>query len=206
MKRFIKNSYLFLIFFIILVSKDYVLSFFVKMPKVNIKDSYVQRLEQEIADINIIKNNEYKSNYYYAKVLYQNPYKPGYINIAIDDNKIKKNDYVIHNNMLLGTINKVYKNRAEVKLINASDFIMQVSINDCYGILRDMKAEGINKYCPVDIGDEVYTSNLGYIKDKVLIGTVVKKISDKNEISDVYEVKSGNTFSNLNYLIIIGGE
>lgn len=205
MKKFIKNSYLFLILFIIIVAKNYILGFFAHFPEPNIKDSYVLSLEKEINDIKLIKNSNYESNFYYGKVLYQNPYKLGYINIIIDSEKIQKGDLVLSDGALIGTIYKVKNSEAEVKTLYAKDFTLQVSINECYGILKENKIETIDNYCPININDEVYTSDIGN-NSKVLIGTVFQIIKDKNKVSNTYILKPIKNFSNLNYLIIMGGK
>ncbi len=205
MKRFIKNGYLFLILFIIVISKNYVLSFFARMPDVNIKDAYIQSLEDEIEEIKLIENTSYKDEFYYGKVIYQNPYKKGFISIVASSEKVKKGDLVLSDSVLIGVINKVDKKTAEVKTIYAEDFVLPVRINNCYGILENDTIEGIDKYCPVGESDEVYTSDLSQFNEKILIGTISKVIKDKNGISDTYVLKPMKNFSNLNYLIIIGG-
>ena len=204
MKKFIKNSYLFLILFILIIAKNYVLGFFTRLPEPVIKDSYVETLEAEIANINLIKNNNYKNNFYYAKVLYLNPYKPGYINILIDSENIKTGDLVISDSALLGTIANVKNKQAEVKTLYAEDFLLQVSINNCYGILKNDKIETIDNYCPIKIGDEVYSAQ-SFLQDKILVGTIQDIIKDKNKVSNTYVLKPLKNFSNLNYLIVIGG-
>ncbi len=205
MKKFIKNSYLFLILFIIVISKNYILSFFARIPDVNIKDAYIQSLEDEIEEIKLIENTSYKDEFYYGKVIYQNPYKKGFISIVTGSKKVKKGDLVLSDSVLIGVINKVDKKTAEVKTIYAEDFALPVRINNCYGILKNDTIEGIDKYCPVGESDEVYTSDLSPFNEKFLIGTINKVIKDKNGISDTYILKPMKNFSNLNYLIIIGG-
>ena len=205
MRKFIKNGYLFLILFIILLTRDYLLSFFSSIPKTNIKDSYVLKLEKEIEDLNIIKNKTYLSNFYYGKVLYQNPYKPGYLNILINSLDIKKGDLVLSDDSLIGIINDVKFPEASVKSVYTKDFLLGVTINNCYGILKGNIISGIDNYCEVHDEDEVYTSDNNLIKDKVLIGKIVKINKDLNEVSNTYEIKFAKEYQNLNYLIIIGG-
>ena len=72
-KKFINNSYLFLILFIILISKNFIFSLF--KPRYTFNESVlVSSLYEQINKINIIKGYDYKDNITYAKVINNNVY------------------------------------------------------------------------------------------------------------------------------------
>lgn len=168
-------TFLLLIFFMLFLSKDFLYGLFIPHNKINIKI-----------------NSEYKD----GKILYQNPYKFNEeLIIALDTKDINKNDYVINESGLIGVIDKTYKNMAIVKLLTSTDIMMQVRVNDCYGILSyDKKTliKNIGNHCKVKKEDKVYTSNLGYVDEEIYVGKIKKIIKDKNEITNDYEIDLEN--------------
>ena len=207
MKMFIKNSYLFLIFFILLLSKSFWSSLFIPKEKIDIENIYIKKLEKEINDLKKIDKVKYKTNFYYGKVLYQNPYKYNEeLIISIDTSNISKNDYVITMDGLLGIIDKTYQNYAIIKMLTSSNILLQVKINDCYGLLKyenKLIVTNINNYCNISLNDKVYTSNLGYLDEEILVGKVTDIIYDKNEIANTYIVTSEANFNDLNYVVVL---
>lgn len=206
MKLFIKNSYLFLIFFILLLSKDFIMGLFNYVPKIEYESLYVKKLEDEIKNINVIKGNNVFNSFSYGKIVYKNPYsKYEMVTMLIDSDSIARNDLVINNMGLVGVVDKVYKNYALVKLVNSSDIVMQVKINDCYGVLRYDKyfyVDNVDSLCNVVKNDNIYTSDLGYFSEKVNIGKVNNINIFKNG-KKIYQIKFDVNFNNLNYVIIL---
>jgi len=208
MKVFIKNSYLFLIFFILLLSKDYLLGF-LSFPSFTYIDKYSKSLEKEIENINVIKNNNYKTSFSYAKVLWQNPYKFNEEITILIENKIFVNDYVVNKQGLVGYVSKVYENYATVDLITSKSAIFQVKINECYGLLKFEKSlvvTGINSYCKVNKGDLVYTSSLGFYNEKILVGSIKDIKYDENKIENTLLIEPAANLNELSYLLVLSKE
>ena len=206
--KLIKNSYLFFIFFILLLSKNFLISLFIPNKQINI-DSYTKSLENNIKEIN--NNLIIKQNYYLGKILYQNPYKFNEeIIIAINTNNLDINNYVISNNYLIGTINKIYQDFIIVKLLTSNNTLLQVKINNCYGLLKyqnnNLIVTNISDYCNINMNMDVYTSNLGYLDDEILIGKVIDIIYDENNITNDYIIMPYANFNYINYVYVIAKE
>ena len=206
--KLIKNSYLFMIFFVLLLSKNFLISLFIPKDTINI-NSYTKSLENNLEELS--NNLIIKQNYYLGKVLYQNPYKFNQeIIIAINTDNLDINNYVISNNYLIGTINKKYKNFIIVKLLTSNDTLLQVKINNCYGLLKYQNnaliVSNISDYCNINIDMDVYTSNLGYLDDEILIGRVKNIIYDENNITNDYIIMPYANFNYLNYVYVITKE
>lgn len=200
MKKFIKNSYLFFLLIIILVSKNFIFSLL--KPKYKYDESMViSSLYTQIEKINLIKNYSYKDIITYAKVINNNVYAfRNELKIACDTENISKNDTVVYDKYLIGIVKNIYKNFAIVKLITNNSFQLQGYGKNEDGILKynDNKLifstnENLN------IGDEVYISNLSGYNEKIVVGTVsnIVYMPDK-----VYEIKTYN-LNNLDYLVVL---
>lgn len=201
-----KKIYLFIVLIALLISKNIFYSIY-KLDEVNIRNAYIKKLEKEIDNINIIKNNNYKTSFSYGKVLLQNVYKfKEELTIIIDSDSVREKDYVVNNDGLIGIIKNVYEKQATVSLINSKDLVMQVQINNCYGILENkdtLIVRGIDNYCLVSEGDLIKTSSLSGYDEQVPVGIVSNIIKDDNQISNFYEVKTSTNLNNLNYVIIL---
>lgn len=200
MKKFIKNSYLFFLLIIILVSKNFIFSLL--KPKYKYDESIViSSLYTQIEKINLIKNYSYKDIITYAKVINNNVYAfRNELKIACDTENISKNDTVVYDKYLIGIVKNIYKNFAIVKLITNNSFQLQGYGKNEDGILKynDNKLifstnENLN------IGDEVYISKLSGYNEKIVVGTVsnIVYMPDK-----VYEIKTYN-LNNLDYLVVL---
>ena len=200
MKKFIKNSYLFFLLIIILVSKNFIFSLL--KPKYKYDESIViSSLYTQLEKINFIKNYSYKDIITYAKVINNNVYAfRNELKIACDTENISKNDIVVYDKYLIGIVKNIYKNFAIVKLITNNSFQLQG-----YGKNED----GILKYNDnnlifstnenLNIGDEIYISNLSGYNEKIVVGTVnnIVYMPDK-----MYEIKTYN-LNNLDYLVVL---
>ena len=210
MKVFIKNSYLFLIFFILLIIKPFLYGLLSPKEKIEITNLYVNKLENEIKNIKIIDNIFLNTKGVYGKVLYQNPYK--FIDelvIATNTDNINKNNYVINDKGLIGIVDKIYQNQVIVKMLTSKDILLQIRVNNCYGLLsydKKLIISNINNYCQINPEDEVFTSNLGYQDEEVLIGKVGTIYIDSNRLIYKYEVNPVVDFNNLNYVVILSSD
>ena len=172
MKILLKNSYLFLIFFILLVCKN----------------SYHQI------------SNLYQDKY----MFYLSPYKFNEeLILFIDEDNLHINDYVLSNNHLIGVIDKVYNQMSIIKLLTNKDTLLQISINDCYGLLKYENNKSIvtniNNYCDVKTGDNVYIGDIS-------VGEVSGFIIDNNLISNTYLIKLDYLNTTIKKINIIKGD
>lgn len=207
MKLFIKNSYLFIIFFIILLSKNFIFSLFKPKCNINYENIYTLSLEKEIENINIIKNNNYKTYFTYGKVINNNIYKfKEEIKVSCDTSNIKKNDLIIKDDYLIGIVKNVYKDYIIGLLITSKDFIITGTINNEYTVIKNednlLKATLIPIDKKININDKVYVSSLTGFNEKILIGYVDKINYDPNKISNNYIIKFNN-LNNLDYVVIL---
>lgn len=207
MKLFIKNSYLFIIFFIILLSKNFIFSLFKPKCNINYENMYTLSLEKEIENINIIKNNNYKTFFTYGKVINNNIYKfKEEIKVSCDTSNIKKNDLIIKDDYLIGIVKNVYKDYIIGLLITSKDFIITGTINNEYTVIKNednlLKATLIPIDKKININDKVYVSSLTGFNEKILIGYVDKINYDPNKISNNYIIKFNN-LNNLDYVVIL---
>lgn len=207
MKLFIKNSYLFIIFFIILLSKNFIFSLFKPKCNVNYQNMYTLSLEKEIENINIIKKNNYKTYFTYGKVINNNIYKfKEEIKVSCDTTNIKKNDLIIKDDYLIGIVKNVYKDYIIGLLITSKDFIITGTINNEYTVIKNKDNLLMATLIPVDkninINDLVFVSSLTGFNEKILIGYVDKINYDPNKISNNYIIKFNN-LNNLDYVVIL---
>ena len=203
----IKYILIYLILIIVILNKSNIMSFFACQNNIKVESIYEEKLKKELKDIDLIDKVNIESNYIYGKVFYQNPYKFNEeLVILTDTNNLKRNDYVINESGFIGIVDKIYKNYIIVKMISSKDFIIQVSVNDCYGILQNNRISNIKKICNVKENDEVYTSNLGYLDEKIFLGKIINVSKDSNDIEDIYNFKKSVNLNNLNYVVIITGE
>ena len=193
MKAFITKSPYLITFFILLIIRP----FFYEL--------LIPKKEITINNINVLESKDNSNNYIYGKLLYQNPYKfnEEFV-IAVDDNLVNINDYVINEKGLLGLITKKYNNIGIVKMVTSKDFLLQVQINNCYGLLNHSLITNVDAHCSINIGDRVYTSNLYHIKEKIGIGSISKIIKDENNITSSFEISFFNNEIISEEVIVIG--
>ena len=130
---------------------------------------------------------------------------------------IQKNMAVITKNGLIGKIDKVSKNSAEVKLITSEDINFKVSISiktneiDNYAIMNGydkttgfIQATGIDKTTEIHKGDIVLTSGLGELfPSGIYIGTVEDIKNDKYNLSKTISIKTGQNFNDIHYVTVL---
>ena len=186
MKAFITKSPYLITFFILLIIKPFFYGLLIPKKEITLNT------------INI-------NNYTYGNLLYQNPYKfnEEFV-IAIDDDLAKINDYVINEKGLLGIVSKKYHNMAIVKMLTSKDFLLQVQINNCYGLLKNSLITNVDAHCDIKKDDIVYTSNLYYVKEVIKVGTISKVIKDENNIADSFEISFFNNEIIPEEVLVIG--
>ncbi len=130
---------------------------------------------------------------------------------------IKKGMAVITKNGLIGKITKVSHNSSEVKLITSDDTKFKISISiktnevDNYAILNGydkkeglIKATGIDKTTPINVGDNVLTSGLGSMfPGGIFIGNVEKIEKDKYDLSKTVYIKTKQNFNEIHYVTVL---
>lgn len=123
------------------------------------------------------------------------------------NNNIKEQNLVVNEQGLIGIISKVNKNSSVVDFLLNENLNLSVKIKDCYGILKyenkELIVKGINNKGEVEIGDEVYTSDVSIYPEGVFIGTVEEIESDHYEIEKVIKVHPSVNFEHIKYVSII---
>ena len=192
-KAFITKSPYLITFFILLIVKPFFYGLLI--PKKEIS----------LGNVTVIESKKNTNNYIYGRLLYQNPYKYNEeFVVAIQDNLVKINDYVINEKGLLGIISKKYQNMAIVKMLTSKDLLLQVQISNCYGLLKDSHITNVDAHCNINVGDVVYTSNLYHVKEIIGIGTISKIIRDKNNIANSFEISLFNNEIIPEEILVIG--
>ncbi len=209
MINILKNSYLFLILFLLLLGKDIIINITPFYENNNnlieyklLEDKYNKLLE--FNEIDYI----YNSKYYNTYIIYKDIYN--YLNeITIHGgiNNFKKNYLVIYDNTLIGIIDKVNKNSSQVKLITNSKSKISVKINDNIGLLnfKDNKlmVSNLSNYSDIKVGDLVYTSSLGDIKESIYIGIVKEVILTNKELEKQVIVDYKIDIKDINYVTVM---
>jgi len=208
MSRIIKESYLFLIlFFLVLLKEPLINMINIDINKCNY--DYEILLNEYNKILNFSKIDViYKVDYINTYILNKNIYN--YLNeITIkggNDLKLNNNP-VIYNNTLVGIVSKVNKNTSIVKLLTNNNSKISVKINNEVGLLKyknnELIVENISNYSTISIGDKIYTSGLGNIKENIYIGTVKNiKLNNKN-IEKTIIVSYDIDIKDINYITIL---
>ncbi len=201
------NAFLFLFIIFILKEPIYQLfkiddNIYTPMRCQFLEDDYNKLLE--FSEINVI----YESEYFNTYIIYKDIYN--YMNeITIRGGKDKglTNDPVIYDNTLIGFIYKTNKNTSIVKLITNKDSKVSVKINNEIGVLEmqnnELIVSNISNFSNITIGDNIYTSGLGYTKENIYIGTV-KNIELKNkEIEKIIKVDYKLNIKDIDYVNVL---
>ncbi|MBQ8902290.1 MAG: rod shape-determining protein MreC [Bacilli bacterium] len=209
MNRFIKESYLFLILFILIIVKEPIYRLF------TIKDNIYNTTRCEFLESDYNKllefsevNVAYESDYINSAVIYKDIYN--YMNeITIRGGKDYKldNNPVIYDNTLVGVIDKVDSNTSIVKLITNNSSKISVKINDEIGILEYIKdkliVSNISNFGNINVGDIVYTSGLGNIHENIYIGEVKNIELDNKNIEQIITVNYKLNIKDIDYVTIL---
>jgi len=181
-----------------------------KNAEIMLLEEKIKYLEKEYNELNNFKEELPKySNYKYVvskKIYQENYFYNSKILIEGGENLgIKKGMAVINEFGLVGVVSKVNRNTSEMtKLLNVNN--LSVNIKGIYGKLvyedNKLKIKDISRENVINLNDEVYTSTLGNIKERIYIGKVISvkdKVIDKEII-----IESKVDFNNLNYLLVVG--
>lgn len=177
---------------------------------ITLKDEKIEYLENEINSINEFSRNLDRIDYSYkiSKIIYKESYNIGKYKIQYGkDNGVENGMGVTNEFGFIGKITKVDNKTSELTTIkDLKD--LSVVVNDSYGKLNydyetnTFTISDISNYDKVYVNDLVYTSGYGSIKEKLLIGKVVKV--DNNDISKKIVINTVVDFNNLNYVLIVG--
>lgn len=216
----IKKNYFLIILLLMLIYHNAFINLITNIntmvkKKDNIENAEIKILKEENNHLKEEINNltdigtYAKYNYTLTKMSYRSIYDSQEIYIEGGKSEGFSINYAIVNAQgLVGIISEVNDTSSKVTLLSGVPNL-SVKINDTYGTLSAYEEDflvidNISNYSKINLNDEVYTSTLGTIKEKILIGTVYK-IED-NDISKKIFVKSKVDFNNLNYLYVVGGE
>lgn len=206
MIKLLKNNYLFLVVFLLVILKEPVYRLFYLEKNIYnptrcsfLEDDYNKLLE--FNNIDYI----YESDYYNSIVLYKDIYN--YLNeITIrggTSEGFKKNP-VIYDNTLVGIITSSTKNTSIVQLVTNNDFRVSVKINDSIGVLDgNLEVKNIDNYSDIKVGDRVYTSGLGNIKENIYIGEVQSIELDKKNIEKIIKIKYDLKIKDIDYVQVL---
>lgn len=177
---------------------------------ITLKDEKINYLENEINSINDFSKNLNKIDYSYkvSKIIYKESYNMGKYKIQYGkENKITLGMGITNEFGLIGKITKVDDKTSELTTIkDLKD--LSVVVGSSYGKLNydyetnTFSISDISNYDKVYVNDLVYTSGYGTIREKLLIGKVIKV--DNTDISKKIIVSSVVDFNNLNYVLIVG--
>jgi len=157
-------------------------------------------LRNELSSIKEIGNE-----HLVTRIIYRDIYN-FYKDIIIDnkDNLIEEGDLVINKEGLIGVVDKVMDDKASFKLIDRN-YHVSVKVNDTYGDLYNGYVVLLNKYENIKIGDEVFTSGIGYLKGDIYVGKVSELIYEKNTSGVKLKIKLADN-KNINYVGIISNK
>ena len=113
---------------------------------------------------------------------------------------ISKNDLVIYDKYLIGTVKSIYKDFIIVKMITNNDFIIQGFGKNELGILKyDDNKLIFSSNENLNINDEIYISNLTGYNEKIVLGTIkgIIYIPEK-----AYEIKPVD-INKIDYLVVL---
>ena len=209
MKKLFKNNYLFLIVFLLILLKEPIYRI------IKIEDNVYTEAKCSLltSDYNkLLEFNEidvvYDINYINTIIIYKDIYN--YMNeITIRGGKDRKldNNPVIYDNTLVGIINKVNSNSSKVKLLTNKDSKISVKINEEIGLLEysnnELIVSNISNYSNINIGDMIYTSGLGNIKENIFIGIVKDIVNSNKDIEKKVIVDYQIKIKDIDYVTII---
>lgn len=182
----------------------------VSVAEIKLLEEKINYLENEYDELNNFKMKlplYANYNYLVSRIIIRENY---FYNADIlieggSEEKIKEGMAVVNELGLIGVIDGVMKDTSKIKLLHNINNL-SVKINNSYGklVYEDGKfmVKDISRESPINLNDEVYTSALGNIKEKLYIGRV-KEVKN-GVIEKEIIVESSVDFDNLNYLLVVG--
>jgi len=208
MYKLFKENYLFLVLFLLAILKEPIYKI-IKLEEVkcNLDCKYLEEDYNKLLEFSNIKM-QYESDYLNAYIIYKDMYN--FMNEIIirggDDLALSGNP-VIYNNTLLGIITDVYENSSKVRLLTNKKSKVSVKINNEYGVLEyennNLIVRDINNYSNINLGDEIYTSGLGNIRENIYIGKVSSIKIDNKNIEKIITVDYKLDIKNINFVTIL---
>lgn len=217
MTNILKNSIFYIIIIFLLIYKSVFINIIsninslvkdnedTTLTEINLLKEKNNFLEKELANISSLSIYT-NYNYDLTRLSYRKSYTDYDFYIYGGKEKYKENYALVNNDGLVGVITKTKDEYSECKMLPGVNNL-SVNINSSYGTLSSYKdglfiIDNISNYDDIKLNDSVYTSTLGTIKEKILIGTVFK--IEENDIEKIIYVKSKVDFNNINYLYVIG--
>jgi len=209
MSKILKNNYLFIILFLLILLKEPIYKLFTSENNVYntilcqfLEEDYNRLLK--FSEIDVV----YKSEYVNTFVIYKDIYNyMNEITIRGGLDKDFNNNPVIYNNTLVGFISTVHQNSSKVKLITNKNSKVSVKINDEVGIMEYINGKlivsNISNYGDIKIGDSIYTSGLGNIKENIFIGEVSNIDLDSKNIEQLITVSYKLNIKDINYVTVL---
>ncbi len=192
----IKNKYLLkflsLIFILgMVIGGNYVFNYLKYNNKEVIEIATLQNeldiLRNEVKSLKETK--DINSDYVIARVILRdihNFYNEIVINIG--SNKVNVGDPVVNEEGLIGIVDKVNKDTANVKLLSSS-FSLSVKVDDTFGNLKGNKVDLLDKYSELKEGDVIVTSGLTSVPEGIYVGKIKKVKMDENNLGKELEVE-----------------
>lgn len=165
------------------------------------ENEYLNQELQSLSNLTSYANYDYEL----TRMSYRLSYTDNEICI-LNTKGIKVNNIVMNQYGLVGLVKNVKDKYSYVTLLTDINNL-SVNVSSSYGTLSGYEngyfiIRNITNYDNVSINDDVYTSTLGNVKEKIYIGKVADiKITD---IEKVLYVKSDVDFDNINYLYVVG--
>lgn len=209
MKKIIKNSYLFIILFLLIILKEPIYKF------INVKSDIYTPLRCNILEDDYNKLLEfseidyiYESDYLNTYIIYKDIYNYlGEITIRGGKDYDFKDNMVVYDNTLVGVINKVNDSTSNVLLLTNNNSKISVKINDEIGLLeyKDGKliVSNLANNSNINIGDNIYTSGLGKTKENIYIGEVESISLENKDIEKRVVVKYNLDIKDIDYVTVI---
>ncbi|MCH5166427.1 MAG: rod shape-determining protein MreC [Erysipelotrichales bacterium] len=215
MMNFIKNNLIYLILLILFIYKGLFVNIIANINTIlsknnNIYKNQIDILESENKilkeDLETVTNLKgiYSDSYKLTKVSYRLSYNDNEFYITGDN--YKANNLLINENGLVGVIKEIKKGYSLCTTIKGVKNL-SIKINDSFGTISEYKdnlfiVKDISNYDDVKLNDEVYTSVIGDINNKIYIGYVYS--IEEHEVSKTLYIKSKVDFNNLNFLYVVG--
>lgn len=213
MKRKYQEYWVLMVVFLIFIFQNSIDKIFFKYPKIdgNIIAKHInQNLEEEnealkeMVEFKMSLTGEYIVTKLKGRDIYD--FTDTFTIYGGEDENIAVGDAVYNSEGLIGTISKVNKNSATVKLITNKLSNISVKINDTYGILKYSKGKlvvsNVTSNMEIKPGDLVYTSGLATIPGNIYIGSVLKSEVNSLGIEQIIEVKPAVDFNDIYYVVV----
>jgi len=209
MSKLIKEHYLFLILFLLIVLKEPIYKLFILEENIYnttkcqfLEDEYNKLLE--FNEIDLIYEGKYINSY----IIYKDVYNyMNEITIRGGSDQNLKNNPVIYDNTLIGVVDKVNKNSSTVNLITNKKSKISVKINKEIGILEykngGLVVSNISNYGNIAVGDSIYTSGLGNIHENIYVGKVKNIKLDNKNIEKIITVDYKLNIKDINYVTVL---